>query len=390
MKLLRTVLNGWWLALVIDGGLRVFSGLVAAVTGSQLLDLLVLPFELIAVIGAFIVWLIAAITPRVPLRMVVPPMVVLLWLMLGALPFSVLLYGVGSALQILLGLVLLASVGLGQALGRSAGHAIGFELSALAERPAYGWKRSVGWVGTWFTVVPALIAIYLVTGAAWTVSWGTGDFMRLNTQGLSVAHKTYSLDGQTTHLIGMMHLGEAEVYDTMLSTIPADGNALVLSEGVTDRDGLLTAPRDAYAKAARVVGLSGQGPIGQMTRLPVHNADVDVNTFNPTTIELLNVALGMYDVENLDTALPAYLKFWTENSSRSDEIVTNLFDDILHRRNDHLLREMAAAQPDHARLVVPWGALHLAGIEAALLDDGWTHQTTERVVLVHWATLLGR
>jgi len=389
LKLLRTVLNGWWLALVIDGGLRVVSGLVSAITGSQLLDLLVLPFDLIAVVGAMIVWLIAATTPRVPLRMVLPPMVTLLWMMLGALPFSVLLYAVGSALQIVLGLVLLASVGLGQALGRTTGHRLGFDLSALADRPAYGWKRSVGWIGTWLTLGPTLVVVYLVTGAAWTVSWGTGDFMRLNTKGLTVAHKTYTLDDQTTHLIGMMHLGEAEVYDTMLSTVPADGNALVLSEGVTDRDGLLTAPKDAYAKAARVVGLAGQGPMSQMTRLPIQNADVDVNTFDPTTIEMLNVVLGIYDVDNLDTTLPAYLKFWTENSSRSDELVTTLFDDILHRRNDHLLGEMAAARPDHPRLVVPWGALHLAGIEAALLEEGWTHQTTERIVLVHWATLLG-
>ena len=64
--------------------------------------------------------------------------------------------------------------------------------------------------------------------------------------------------------------------------------------------------------------------------------------------------------------------------------------DILERRNEHLLGEIAEALPEFEQLIVPWGALHLPAIEAALLADGFEPNGGSTRRLITWRRLLER
>ena len=161
----------------------------------------------------------------------------------------------------------------------------------------------------------------------------------------------------------------------------------MLSEGVSDKDGLLVNSGGGYDDVAENLGLTVQGNMDDLTGLPNQNADVDVNTFHPQTLELLGIIFQVYGSEDAETAAKNYLSFWSSHSSDTQEVLDQLRSDILLSRNNHLLGEIDAATASH--VVVPWGALHMAEVEPGLEERGWTHQNTERVELIRWSTLLG-
>ena len=133
-----------------------------------------------------------------------------------------------------------------------------------------------------------------------------------------------------------------------------------------------------------------QAPIDQITPFEVLVADVDVSSFDPMSLELLNVALGMYGAaENTEKALGDYLDFWSKHRNDASTVTEQLFQDILHSRNDHVLAELERQRSERDRLVLPWGALHMVGIEEALLDAGWSWTETHKVTLIRWSTVLG-
>ena len=372
--------------LALSGVLQWLSVAVQLTLGSQLLTVIAGFVDLLGISAALLGWLMVAISPRMPARVAIPLLIAQTWYFLGVMPFGLLAFG-SPYFEILTGGVLLAGVVASLLAALSIGTTPSAYTTAIEARPRYRALRSVAWVGGSFTVVPTFIGLYLVANTAWAVSYSTSDFVRVNVQGISFARKTYVQDDRTVDLIAMVHIGEPDAYDTLFGPLRGLEDAVVLSEGVSDKDGLLSNIGGSYEGAAENLGLKVQGSMNDLTGLPDQNADVDVNTFHPQTLELLGIIFQIYGGGSTETAVANYLSFWSEHQSDAQDILDQLMADILLSRNTHLLGEIDAATASH--VVVPWGALHMAEVGPSLEDRGWTHQNTERVELIRWSTLMG-
>ena len=48
-----------------------------------------------------------------------------------------------------------------------------------------------------------------------------------------------------------------------------------------------------------------------------------------------------------------------------------LFDDLLVKRNRHVLSELQARLPESVNFVIPWGAAHMAGLAREIEKSGF-------------------
>jgi hypothetical protein len=115
-------------------------------------------------------------------------------------------------------------------------------------------------------------------------------------------------------------------------------------------------------------------------------ADIDVNCFDPRTVEFLKV-LGTTLLNRNATGsdLVAY-NAWTDEHLTPD-LRDILMEDILHRRNRELLRVLRLTMDHYDSVVIPWGALHMPGIEAAVLAQGFRIAGEHRRLSLDFATI---
>ena len=258
----------------------------------------------------------------------------------------------------------------------------------LADRP----ERS-GWVTVGRSL--ALPALFLVGVAAqvslmgWSLKIATGGFAQVDLTGLETGQRTCTRGDRTIHLVGAVHIGERSGYDALLAEIPDD--ALLLAEGVTDDTGRLT--RFSYDRLADAIGLVPQRPAQAEPgteaaegegRFRTRRADVDVASFDERTIVLL---------QSVGQALesPDPVAAWARSSSQLDLTEGTLEavrHDILDSRNDALLAVVDEELEREARLLVPWGALHLRGIHDGLEERGFSCDRPRYVRMFRWATIL--
>ena len=72
------------------------------------------------------------------------------------------------------------------------------------------------------------------------------------------------------------------------------------------------------------------------------------------------------------------------------KIAKDALDDILNKRNAHLLTVFDAKAPGHKSIVIPWGALHMPAIRDALLQRGFVVASDEVHTVFHYRTLFDR
>jgi len=89
----------------------------------------------------------------------------------------------------------------------------------------------------------------------------------------------------------------------------------------------------------------------------MERADVDVKEFTPNTIGFLNVVMRIHS-KGLNAATLMELMSFSPPPGFEKE----LFDDLLRKRNRHLLDEMQRRLPETENIVVPWGAAHMPEI----------------------------
>ena len=170
-------------------------------------------------------------------------------------------------------------------------------------------------------------------------------------------------DGRTIHLMPMVHVGDAAFYRTLTTSFPT--NALILIEGVTDERSLLT-NNITYKRMAKSFGLVEQQREFKPSPMNVVRADVDISVFSTNTIQMLNLITLIHSRGvSLETIGPllAY--------QPAPGFETELFDDLLHKRNQHLLGEIKAQLADSDTLVVPWGAAHMPEIAREIEKTGF-------------------
>jgi hypothetical protein len=213
----------------------------------------------------------------------------------------------------------------------------------------------------------------------------TGGFIGFGLGGVSFDERRYTRGDREVVLVGMSHVGRKGVYDALLRQ--EDGTpTVVLAEGVTDKQGLL--PRaQPFEPLAADLGLDLQPDAQAMTgtaadeggagdaAVEVEHADLDLSAFRPSTIEFLRLAFRL-TAQPSDGVARAEFEALLGGPDAAD-VYRGVVDDVLEKRNQHVLGRIDEALARRPRVVVPWGALHLGGIEAGLFERGFALASSE-------------
>lgn len=333
------------------------------------------------VIMAILIYLLMGITPMIPKRFFLPITLFGPVVLLGTIPLFIYHYHRLPQISWLLSFCQLL-FGLGLVAWLQGGFKFRWPLVAQGQlgSKVFGWRNLFGFIlVNVFVVLPAVL-IYSGWCASLAVDHFSGGFLALRADRLTVKARQYIRhDGKTIHLIPMMHIGESNFYQQILKSIPT--NSSILIEGVTDEKNLLK-HKISYKRAATSVGLSEQ----QEEFLPAHgrlrHADVDVERFSKTSIAFLNLAMRIHaeglTVEVFDELI---------NKSKDPRLMEQLWEDLLIRRNEHLLKEIQEELLQSETIVVPWGAAHMRGIAEEIQKSGFQQTKAQEYTILHYRTI---
>lgn len=246
-------------------------------------------------------------------------------------------------------------------------------------RRRFSWLNlSVFLLVNLFVLLPGLAA-YLAVCTSLAVSHFTDGFLALRPGGLILQSRKYvRADGKTILLFPMSHIAEADFYQAVSRSVAS--NAVVLLEGVTDDQNLLT-NRLSYRRAAQSLGLAEQHTDLNIRQGELVRADVDVHVFSTNTIAMLNL-VALVHSRGLN---PGTLSLLLE-CSPTPEAEQELFADLLLKRNEHLLKELRARLPAADNFVIPWGAAHMPGLAAAIQQSGFRLVETRDYVSIRFGS----
>jgi hypothetical protein len=374
--------DGGWFALCRDG--------VAAVT----------------LLASLLMAVLVAATPRVPARCVAP-LVLYVWWATGTQAFPWGFGGPNSVLSaVAVGQVILAAV-LGYVFRREV-------FGPPVVRPAFSWRRSLVAVPVFSAAFLAMLVLGVFTGLADELESVSGGYVRLRPDGIYLLERRFSEGNREVCLSGMMHIADDEFYSDLLPAEDPQRPSIVLIEGVTDEKNLLGEQEISYGNVARLLSVSAQEHSPFMERVMaglrrhhdeagessaaaeewdarpgvaggmdfVH-ADVDVASFHPKTITFIVTVMGLFQVQDL----PTFLRKLSESKGPlNDETAQELvLQDILHARNEFLVGEIETSLKTYRRVIVPWGALHLSGVETWLREQDFQPcGETQRRALRFW------
>jgi hypothetical protein len=329
---------------------------------------------------ALVVYISMAFTPKIPKGLFVPLCLFNLLTLLAAIPFTIFFYERSqliewsiSVAQVILGAWVLYRIG--------NGFKFGWPLvpPARLNDGCFGWRNFSLFLLVNLCGVLPVVVVYLFFCAALAVGHFTGGFMALHPGGFTVQVRTYVRnDGKTIQLYPMAHVAEADFYREISQSFPT--NSIILMEGVTDSQNLLT-NKISYQRMAKSLGLAEQHAGFKPSRGSVVPADVDVDQFSKNTIVLLNEVILIHSQGINAKNVQALLQF-----QPSPQMEEELMDDLLRNRNRHLLGEIQAHLPVSDTIIVPWGVAHMPGISAEIQKSGFrlTQSRNYEVIRFHF------
>lgn len=382
---MRSFANFYLVLFLIDAGLslidEILSAFAAFLPGLSAVRNLV---AFMVIVLSLAVYLLLGIDRRLPKRVFLPLTVysfwcsVALWPLLGI--FSRESLGLAASFgQVFIGGV--ALITLRNAYGRN------LLPVELFQRPLFGWRNTLVFSAVNLLLLPLLLVyIVMATGGCY-LDQQTAGFMRLSPVGIYTSERSYHHNGKVVRLVAMMHIARKGYYQELFASLPAKGT-LILVEGVTDRDRLLKSRFD-YGSLASLVGLSSQETMpldGNLLELDdlelaegverddlkpdIVRADMDLNRFDPRTVEYLNViARTVLGDKPKAQGLVAYSD-WVKVHGTPD-MISGVMDDILNKRNAVVIDALHRSLDRYDSIVVPWGGMHMPAIESALLARGF-------------------
>jgi hypothetical protein len=327
---------------------------------------------------AIVVYGLMGLTPLIPKRLFLPVALFNPVATLAVIPLAIYFYGwleqliwVISLCQLMFGLGILYWV--------QGGFKLRWPLvteSRLGSR-GFSWLNLSGFVGlNLFVVLPAVV-VYLAVCASLAVGHFSRGFLALRPGGFTVQVRDYVRnDGKTIQLVPMAHIGEADFYQKLSQSFPT--NAVVLMEGVTDNNNLLT-NRITYQRMATSLGLTEQHEEFHPAQAEIVMADVDVGQFTTNTIGFLNLVMLVHAKGLTAENVVKVLQF-----SPPPHFEEQLFDDLLRKRNQHVVGEIRARLPQSGRLIVPWGVAHMPGIESEIQAAGFHLKQTQEYTVIRF------
>ncbi len=377
LSVLLSVCLGLFLA---DAALSLADDSLILFFGAHVLTSLRMTTGLVALLFAALTYLLMALTPMVPKRIFLPVALFAPAAMLLTIPLVIFFH---NQMQLLICCLSLAQVVCGVGVLRLAQGRFTLRWPLVpAEKlgaRGFSWRNLFGFVAAnVFVLVPAAV-MYLVFCAAWSLDHFTEGFAKIRPAGFVVQERTYVRnDGKTIQLFPMAHVGDAGFYRQISRAFPT--NSIVLLEGVTDEHHLLT-NQLSYKRMARKLGLSEQHEAFEPARGKLVRADVDISEFTTNTIGMLNLVTLLHTqgltAQNLSLLL---------NFPDSPQLEAELFGDLLGKRNRHLLAELKARLPETDHIIIPWGAAHMPGISAAIQQEGFRLDSTQRYVVIHFGS----
>ena len=331
-----------------------------------------------ALLPAIVVYGLMGLTPMVPKRWFLPLTLFYPASQLVFIPFMI--YCFGRLQQVCLGFSCAQVVlGLGVLWWIQGGWKLRWPLVAagqLAGRRFSWWNLAGFGLVNVFGLLPATV-ICLVLCTAVAVNHFSDGFMALRPGGVTVQVRKYVRDdGKTILLFPMSHIADAGFYQKVSQTFPT--NSIILMEGVSDKKNLLT-NGISYKRMARVLGLTEQkvkfGP-GQGKLVP---ADVDVDQFTTNTINFLNLVL-LYHAQGVN-AENVWLLL---NFSPPPHLEEQFYDDLLRKRNQHLVESIQSHLPETDNIMVPWGVAHMPGIAREIQKAGFRLNESKEYMVIRF------
>ena len=383
---MRRFANVYIILFMVDAGLSLLDELLAFTAFS-------LPFvsELRYLMASMVIAFSVVLYPclgldrRLPTRVFLPLTLYVSWCALAFWPLASvvgreslgLLSSVGQGLLGVFAIVLLRRLGGQNLLTRD-----------LFQVPMFSWRNTLGFTAINLLLLPLVLVYTVLATTSYYFEQQTAGFLRLSPVGIYMSERSYSLDRKVIRLAGMMHIGKEEYYRDIARSMSAK-ETIILAEGVTDRDGLLKS-RFNYGNLAELIGLTSQDKMyvdanlvdlenldkvlqrdKDQTKPDIASADIDLNRFDPTTIEFLNV-LGrtLLAGKPLGESLVEYNDWVSENMT--EESIAAVMTDIIDKRNEAVIDGMVRTLARYDTIVIPWGAMHMPAIEAAVLEMGFT------------------
>jgi hypothetical protein len=382
---MRRFANFYIVLFLVDAGLSLVDELLVAVSS---------PLPIFSGVRFFVAYLVIALSMvvyaclgidrRLPKRVFLPLTIYVSWCTLALWPLSGVIaresLGVLSSVGQLLigGLVIVMLRGLG-------GHHL--LTREHFQTPLFSLRNTLGFTAINLLLLPFALVYTGLATASYYFEQQTAGFLRLSPVGIYMSERTYHLDEKNVRLAGMMHIGREDYYEDLANSMPAAGT-IILTEGVTDQDRLLESQLD-YNKLADVIGLTSQeqmkidgnlidlddidlisAKVGAQDKPDIARADIDLNRFDPKTIEFLNV-LGRTILSGKPwlEALAEYNVWVDENMTT--EGIAGVMADILDKRNKVVIDSMIRSLVRYDTIIIPWGAMHMPAIEAAVVDRGF-------------------
>ncbi len=342
----------------------------------QLLAGIQMIVSLLAMLLGLLVYVLMAVTPMIPKRLFLPVTLFNLAASLLFLPFVIYCFdrmwwvswGV-SAFQVALALWILFLA--------QGGWKLRWPLVSVEWLGARGfsWLNLCGFVLANLLILLPATGLYLTLCASAAVNHFSEGFMALRPSGFTVQMRKYARDdGKTVALYPMAHVADASFYQTISQTFPT--NSIILLEGVTDEKHLLTNDI-SYHRMAKALGLSEQQVTFAPERGEKVRADVDVSIFSTNTLAMLNLVMQIHAQGLHPETLQKLLLY-----PAPQDLMAEVQDDLLRKRNQHLMGELNArlAQTDY--IVVPWGVAHMPGISKQIVKEGFHLTETRNYVVI--------
>lgn len=409
MTLASTERRSWFLVLivfVINAFLTVNA--VSALTGLVDDTVLMSPMDgsffglrtqiaLLAMVLTLFALAFVILVPHLPKLALLPALLVLVWQILGApgLEWSI----SDRKSWVMLDAIALASVALAFAINRSS---TGHWFLAASRLPL----REKLVVRTLIAMPIAALAVAFVAIGAMVaavpvfIEQQSRGYLHFAAKGLEVRETIMRKGDRTVHLVGMVHIGEPSFYRGLYASIPTD--ALILAEGVTDREGRMKA-KPVYENAARGLGLESQGefqkqlanstpvPTSANPALPVKPgpyvvfADIDVSELSPATTRFLEAVGTIFQSPTLAEALQRYVAV---ASQFTDDEVKAIMDEIVNKRNQRALSSFDKYADQYKTIYLPWGALHMPGFEDEMMKRGYRIESQRMLPIARYQTII--
>ena len=332
-------------------------------------------FAMLMVVG---VYGLMGLTPMVPKRLFLPISLFPLVGMLAVFPFAIYCFG---RLQQVAWVISLAQVIVGLGVLYWAQGRPGFRwplvpVDRLGVR-SFSWRNLSGFVlANVFVLLPAM-TVYFFLCTALAVDHFSDGFMALRPNGFSVQVRKYVRnDGKTIELFPMTHIADAGFYQHVSQTFPT--NSIILMEGVTDENNLLT-NKITYKRMAKSLGLSEQHEKFEPTRGEMVPADVDMDQFSRDTIDFLNLVMLVH----ARGLTPDNIRKWMQYSP-PDHFEKELIDDLVKKRNRHVVEEIQSRLSQTDNIMVPWGVAHMPGIAMEIQKSGFRLDGTQEYMVIQF------